>query len=157
MKGIFMKVVTMVMVLTVLFSVNVMAAEDGVVTSGMQRAYEGLKYNQTESYVFVGSAFGKDHELVVNVRYTLDYSYADGSWAQINYVNIEIVSAYIDGEQVADSKIQSVGYDVYSDSASRRVRINDVNIVTATISIDEYGEVRTDATYYYDNSKQNTN
>lgn len=143
MKKKIFKLLAMVMALTMMFSVNVFAAESQVEVSnvGVQRAYAQPEYSFLKSFEFEETLWGQTHTMQVNVTYTLAYSYADGLWSQIDYVAIHVDSVYIDGSRVTD--ISSIEYKVYSSSAYRIIKINNSDQVKIGISVDEYGAVDT--------------
>ncbi len=145
-RGKLFKLLAVGLILTMMFSTNVFAAEPQAEgqEEEIQQAYSVPEHSFRRSFEFTQYAWGIPHILKVNVDFTIAYEYSDGLWYDIKYADIDVVSVYIDSMRVTD--VDSVKYLVNSSVAYRVIRINSngyVCNIEIGIDLNEYGDVTT--------------
>lgn len=136
------KIITLALVLVMLFSTNVFAAENSTEISktGLERSYEIPERSFTETFEFRENVWGVDVIMKVNVLFTIAYVYSDGDWVEMTYADIDVKSVTVNGNP---AKVDSVHYDVLTSSAYRIIEVNDDVQIKIHVNVDEYGEVST--------------
>lgn len=132
------KIVTIIMAFTMLFSTNVFAANNTNNDENVILLSSEDSFNRT--FILNGSYWGIPHEIEVNVEFTADYSYEEGSWSYFTYVDIDVLSTYIDGQYV---EFDNKSYESYASAAYRNIIVNNSVEVKIGITVDNYGEVET--------------
>ena len=141
------KIIATALVLVMLFSTNVFAAEQtgyeaDAVKSEIARAYEIPEHSFTRTFERSGEEWGYKFTTKVTVLFTIAYTYSDGSWSEINYVDIDVKSVTTNGSPV---KVSSIYYYAGGSSAYRVIEIGETNKrrIKININVDEYGDVST--------------
>lgn len=136
------KIITITLVLVMLFSTNVFAAEQDTKVSEVEveELYEIPEHSFTRTFEFRKNVWGEDTIMKVNVLFTIAYSYSDGSWSEVDYADIDVKSVTVNGNP---AQVSSVDYKVLTSSAYRIIDVNNKVQIKININVDEYGDVST--------------
>ncbi len=142
-------IVVLLFVLAVLNPKLVLANEVGEseFQDEIEESFHVPQYSFYETFTFTQYAFGTPIYMNVYVNFTIEFTYEESYWANINYANISLNSVTVNGAPA--SSVTNYDYNVYDTYAVRIVDVNSgyPNAVRLTIYIivDEYGEVTTSA------------
>ena len=139
MKNKLLKMLMLVMLLTMMFSVNVFAAE-GAELEQMSVSSDRMEYNNNEIYTLPYVYRYANHELELNINFRIEYIYSEASWVYVTLSDININSAKVNGVTVIVAEVGEVDNAV---GMEKCVLINEYLEVVMGVRVDEYGEVTT--------------
>lgn len=134
------KMILLSFAMMLISTINVFAANVETTDDMIMRSYVQPGERFSETFSLEGELWGETHYMDVNVTFSLAYEYEEGSWVNVQYVDIDVKSVYIDNEEVSWS---SSKYVITQRGAYREIIVNGDTTVRIDLNMDEYGEVYT--------------